>query len=76
MGNCNLAGLRRVLEVVMASARADETPAIRYQFANDITRVFAHRSALPRRKIAFEDGSGKRVFASGLRNAVGLADGA
>src|SRR5262245_60335216 len=42
MRQCHLTGLRRMLKVMMTAARADEAPAIGFQFANNITRVLAH----------------------------------
>ena len=40
----HLAGLHRMLKVVMASARANETPAIRFKVANNLARVLSQGS--------------------------------
>ena len=48
MRNRNLAGFGRILEVMMASGRADETPAVCLQLPNDIPRILAHLSRLER----------------------------
>lgn len=42
MRHRHLSALDRVLEVPVAAGRADMIPAIRLQFTDDVTRVFAH----------------------------------
>jgi len=44
----DLAGLGRMLEMMMTPARPDEIPAIRLKLPNDITRILPHRTLLAR----------------------------
>jgi hypothetical protein len=42
-----------MLEMVVAPARADKSPPIRFELTDDITRIFTHRTPQLRPKVAY-----------------------